>query len=263
MLTVMAELDRALRMVGRTAQVRCRLPKRDTELGKIVGQVLDQIGLLELIGQAPPLEHAGETFHNTVSPWRYATGVRIDEKPGDVLEEQEGRISEAVMQGMQKGLTEAIINSLHHAYQQPRSDGCRGFNERRWWMFTHEDNGMLSVLVCDLGIGIPRSLPLTWPRQLLSSVREFFKGDPPDVVSIKSALVLGESSTGEKHRGKGLPQIWDATEKADQGTVGIFSDRAYVGLSSEKKLISGGYRDRFLGTLVSWRVPIEAAIANG
>jgi hypothetical protein len=264
MLPVMAELDRALRMIAHTCIVRCRLPSREAEEGKIVGQVLDQIGLLTLIGQDPPPEHASEDFHQSVSPWRYATGTRIDEKPGDVLEKHEGRIAPAVMEGMQKGLAEAIVNSLHHAYRQARNDGCGVFQERRWWMFTHEADGMLSVVVCDLGIGIPRSLQLNWPHKLLASIGAVFEGEAPAVRAIKTALVLGETSTGEDHRGKGLPQVWAATQKAEEGSVGIYSDRAYVGNTTENETISRHFGDRFLGTLVWWSVPIETtAVANG
>jgi len=263
MLAVMAELDRSVRMTGGKRLIRCKLPSRHTEEGMIVGQVLDQIGMLELIGQDPPIEHANESFHESVRPWRYATGTRIDEKPGSVLEEHEGRISEAVMKGMQKGLAEAIVNSLHHAYAQPRRDGCGAFKERRWWMFTHETNGMLSVIVCDLGIGIPRSLPLNWPRKLLSVIGEVIDGGSPDVTAIRTALILGKSSTGNAHRGRGLPQVWEATQEAENSSVGIYSDRAYVSTAENGDPINVNYRDRFLGTLVWWRVPIEAAVTDG
>lgn len=263
MIALMAELDRALRISGHRRIVRCRLPGRDTQAGKIVGQVLDQIGLLQLINQDPPPEHADERFHHTVSSWQYATGVRIDEKPGDILESVEGRISPALLDKMQKGLAEAITNSLHHAYRQPRMDGCPPMTERRWWMFTHEFEGMLSVLVCDLGIGIPRSLPLSWPRQILALVKEHFAGNAPDVIAIKTALLLGETSTNQSNRGRGLPQVWQATQEAEGGSVGIYSDRAYVGFTPEKKSINNDYRDRFLGTLVWWRVPIEAPVTDG
>ncbi|WP_157082184.1 hypothetical protein [Sphingomonas pruni] len=263
MLALMAELDRAIRMTGGRRTIRCRLPSRKTERGKIVGQTFDQIGLFELIKQAPPVEHATESFDESVRHWRYATGTRIDERPGDVLDKHEGRIAPAVMEGMQKGLAEAIVNSLHHAYAEPREDGCAKFGERRWWMFTHEKDGMLSVIVCDLGIGIPRSLPLNWSSKLLRSIAGLFEGDAADVVAIKSALELGKSRTGAGHRGKGLPQIWSATQNSKNGTVGIHSNRGYVGTTNDREDISRSFRERFMGTLVWWRVPTEAAIADG
>lgn len=257
MLLITAELDRALRLATKQPLVRCKLPPRTSEAGKIVGQVLDQIGLLQRIGQAAPEEHGREEFHETVRHWRYATGTRIDEQPSDVLYQYEGRITSALLSDVNVGLSEAIINSLHHAYARPRDDGCKLFRERRWWMFTREIDGELQVLVCDLGIGIPRSLPLNWERKLLAKASRFFTGEGADVAAIKTALILGETSTDQENRGKGLPQVWNATLQSPNGAVGIFSGRAYVSQSADTGEKSGEYADQILGTLVSWRVPVE------
>jgi len=260
MLLLYAEVDRAIRM-GRTEQImRCKLPTGQSDEAQIVRQVLEQIGLLHRLGATTKPPAAGDNdYHESVRHWRYATGTRVDEKPGDVLEKHEGRVAPGLMQGMQVGLTEALINSLHHAYKTARNDGCSPFNERRWWMFTHERAGMLNVLVCDLGIGIPRSLPLTWDRDLLKKLTSLFSGAPKHVAAIKMALVLGESSTGDEHRGKGLPQIWNATAASSAGGVGILGGKAYVGLQSETGAI---YENQFstdiMGTVIFWTVPVES-----
>lgn len=262
MLVTVAEIDRAQRMGQSHQAIRCRLPTGDDEEGKIVQQVLDQIGLLERL--AHPQIHADKTaFHDTVRHWRYATGTRIDSRPGDVLYEYEGQLAPALIEKMNIGLSEAVINSLHHAYARERPDGCGRFKERRWWMFTCEDDqGLLHVLICDLGIGISRSLSLPgrWDRSLLKKFEGLFSGDCPDVRAIKTALVIGESSTGEEHRGKGLPQIWNAVHENDVGGVVIFSGQGHVSRNMETgELTSGFYRSDLLGTLISWRVPIVAA----
>ena len=256
MLYFVAEVDRSIRMAPREVYIRCKLPDRRTSQGVIVGQVLDQIGFLDRIGQPPPMEHGGEEFDATVKNWRYATGTRIDESPGDVLDKYEGRIAPALMTKMHIGLSEAIINSLHHAYLADRRDGCRHFAERRWWMFTREQEGILEVLVCDLGIGIPRSLPISWDKKFLAKIASVFTADGADVAAVKSALVLGESSTKDENRGRGLPQVWDATLNAAEGAVGIFSDRAYLGhVKGAPK--QSEFEDRLLGTIVTWRVPVS------
>ena len=258
MLVLVAELDRAQRMSGGKLALRCKLPAGTDNDQKIVCEVLDQIGLLERCGH-PKIHGEGCVFHESVRHWRYATGTRVDDKPGDVLEKHEGRIAPALMTQMQIGLTEALINSLHHAYRGLRSDGCGLYNERRWWMFTHEVDGVLQVLVCDLGIGIPRSLPLKWDHSLLKKLSQIFSKSHPHVAAIKSALILGKSSTGEENRGKGLPQIWSATSSTKGGAVGILSGKAYVYIDSEDGNVNGGpYESEFLGTLVTWRVPVDA-----
>ena len=261
MLAIVAEVDRAKRMGRGDQLIRCRLPGGDERECRIVCQVLAQVGLLERIGHSPlpSLSDAAE-FDESVRHWRYATGTRVDEEPGDVLEAHEGRVAPALMTKINVGLTEALINSLHHAYRADRQDGCGPFRERRWWMFTHESDGKLNVLVCDLGIGIPRSLPYTWDRKLLRMLGTIFSTSPPDVASVRMALVLGESSTGEANRGKGLPQIWGATRLAAEGGVGILSGRAYIGYDSETGEDSETeFKTPLLGALVNWTISVSPA----
>lgn len=264
MLVLVAEVDRAMRM-GRLDQViRCKLPQGDDEPSRIVCEVLDQIGLLRRIGQNSSLpRRRDEDYHESVRHWRYATGTRVDEKPGDVLDEHEGRISSGLMTGVQTGLSEALVNSLHHAYKADRQDGCARFKERRWWMFTHENDGMLNVLVCDLGIGISRSLPLTWDRGFLKRLATYFPGYSADAAAIRMALILGETSTGDQHRGKGLPQIWNATRSSSAGGVGILSGKAYVAYDTKTgEEHSGSFKTTLLGTLVNWTFPIEKTVGT-
>lgn len=259
MLVVIAEIDRAQRMRSGNGQtMRCKLPDGEGSEQEIVRQVLDQLDLLRRLDH-PPISTTSDKFDETVRHWNYATGTRVDDKPGNVLEKYEGRITPALMTKMQIGLTEAVLNSVHHAYRAGRNDGCDCYNERRWWMFTREADGMLQVLVCDLGIGIPRSLPIRWDRSVIKNLRAVFSSDGHDVAAIKTALVLGESSTGRKERGKGLPQIWNATQATADGTVGIMSGKGYVMSKSTTGQESGTFGTALLGTLVSWRVPVGPA----
>lgn len=261
MLVLVAEIDRGMRMGLSSQRVRCKLPQGDDEKSIIVCEVLEQVELLKRIGQqVPSAKRRDSEYHESVRNWRYATGTRVDEKPGDVLELQEGRISPGLMTGVQTGLSEALLNSLHHAYSGNRDDGCAPFRERRWWMFTHESDGMLSVLVCDLGIGIPRSLPLSWDRGFLKKLASFFPRESADLAAIRMALILGESSTREKHRGKGLPQIWNATRLSSAGSVGILSGNAYLAFDVAAGVEDAGSFDTsLLGTLVNWTFPVETA----
>jgi hypothetical protein len=264
MLVVVAEVDRSQRM-GRSAQfIRCKLPDDQCDDTRIVRQVLDQIELLARTDhQAIHSDEDRDGFDDSVRNWRYATGTRVDDRPGDVLEKHEGRLAPPLMQRMQIGLTEALLNSLHHAYKGDRGDGCNRYRERRWWMFTQEDGPLLHVIACDLGIGIARSLPNTWDRNLLKKITQVFSDECPDVRAIKAALVLGQSSTGEENRGKGLPQIWNAIQATDVGVVGILSGNGYVGFTAENgEQSSGFFKSKMFGTVVSWKVPIETQNVN-
>lgn len=259
MLVTVAEIDRAQRMGASSQAIRCRLPTGETEQGRIVQQVFDQVGLLDRL-QHPKIHTDRSVFHDSVRHWRYATGTRIDNKPGDVLYEYEGQLSPSLIEKMNVGLSEAVINSLHHAYARPRSDGCKKFQEKRWWMFTNEDAGMLGVLILDLGIGISRSLSSSWDRSLLKKIEAVFAADSGDVRAIKTALILGESSTKDEHRGKGLPQIWSAVHENEVGGVEIFSGQGHLSRNMKEERPSNGfYKSELLGTLITWTVPVGAA----
>lgn len=259
MLITVAEIDRCQRMGIATQRFLCKLPDEKCDETKIVRQVLDQIELLARTDH-PKIHDDKSNFHSSVRNWRYATGTRADEEPGDVLEEHHGRIAPALMQRVQIGLMEAIINSLHHAYRAERNDGCKAFRERRWWMFTHEADGRLQVIVCDLGIGISRSLPLKWSKDLLKKLQAIFVGDHHDVASIQMALELGKTSTDEENRGKGLPQIWNALHEAEVGGVGIHSGHGHLSYTAETaREHKGYYTSPLLGTLIAWYVEIDEA----
>ncbi|MCW2361640.1 MULTISPECIES: hypothetical protein [Sphingobium] len=259
-LAVIAEIDRTQRMGRSDLRFRTKLPEESDKETRIVRQTLDQIELLARTGH-PPIytDEERQEFDSTVINWRYATGTRVDDRPSDVLYEHEGRLAPALLKDMQIGLTEALLNSLHHAYQGSRDDGCREFRERRWWMFTQEEAGMLHVIACDLGIGIRRSLPRTWDRGLLKRITQFFDHECPDVRAIQAALILGESSTGEQHRGNGLPQIWNAVRSSNVGVVGIHTGNGHLSYNADVGTPVTGYFDsEFLGTIVAWTVPIES-----
>lgn len=257
MLVVVAEVDRSQRMGTASQRFTCKLPDETCERTKIVRQVIDQIELLERTGHTS-IHSDKSDFHSSVRDWRYATGTRVDEEPGDILEKHQGRIAPALMTKMQIGLAEAITNSIHHAYKAHRSDGCNRYKEHRWWMFTHEADGMLQVLVCDLGIGISRSLPLKWSKDLLRKLGAIFERKPEDVASIRMALELGKTSTEEQNRGKGLPQIWNALHDSNVGGVAILSGRGHVNYSADTGCEhDGAYNSLLLGTLISWKVAVD------
>jgi len=263
-LLFMAELDRGLRMAKSAQRVTCKLPSSDCHEAELVREVLHQIGALDLLGY--DTSHlCSDDYHETVRHWRYATGTRVDETPGDLLEHSEGRVAEALMKGMHVGVAEAITNSLHHAYGASRDDGCGHFSERRWWMFTAEQNGMLEVVVCDLGIGIRRSLPMKWPKSMIGKIFKALERRDLDTASIQLALVIGETSTGEDNRGRGLPQIWNAIRMASVGLIHIMSDKGFVGYNADGQSEQHTqYRGSIHGTLISWKVPIDvAAVADG
>jgi hypothetical protein len=256
-LLFVAEVDRALRMGRPEQRIQVKLPPENCNAeSKIVRQVLHQIGLLKLLGHDTSQLDPSD-YDESVRHWHFATGTTLGDKPGEVLDAHEGKIADTLMKGVWKGVSEALTNSRHHAYLAPRNDGCADFTEKRWWMFSQERDGELTLVVCDLGIGIRRSLPIKWSRSLVGKVLQVIhaKGD---LGAIRAALVIGQTRTEEDNRGKGLPQIWNEVRAAQVGTVGIHSGRAALYYSSDTQAETGTeFENDILGTLISWRYPLE------
>ncbi len=259
-----AELDRCIRLKNPDQKLAAKLaPDSKSKETRIVREVLHQVGILENLDYDCS-NFKTDGYDETVRNWRYATGTRADDSPGDILDEHEGKLAPAIMKGMQVGLAEAILNSLHHAYSGHRGDKCQKFNERRWWMFTHQSGGDINVMVCDLGIGIRKSLPAKWGRGTIAGLIKDFGRTEPDVSAIRVALEVGKSSTGDVNRGLGLPQIWTATRETDDGEVGIYSGNGYLGyVTKDDRENAAQFEGSILGTLIAWRAPIIAEGGSG
>lgn len=247
-----AEIDRIRRLIGNTREMRCR-PAED----RIVDQVLEQTGVYERFSHFA----AAAATDETVIHWRQATGVKVQGKDaGSMLDDCEGKLAPSIKSGLYRGVTEAMTNSVQHAYVGNRGDGITVGGEKRWWLFSEERDGFLSIVICDLGIGIPKSLPKqhTAVRRILST----FAADRADVEAIKLASELGKTSTSLQNRGKGLPEILDAARQSDEGSCIIFSNRGQFGFAAGKRAVENQFTGSIYGTLIVWRVPITEGLKD-
>lgn len=255
-LLLIAELDRMKRVLGSVFNVRIIFSD-----DAIVNQVIYQVGIAELCGYSTTKE-AERNFDDSVRHWRYATGVQMNDTPGRAIERFEGRLSANVKTGVWKGVSEAVVNSVQHAYLAERGDAGPPLGETRWWMFSHEKDGLLSVVVCDLGIGIPRSLPIKWGEDIISRALERFGLSRPDLAAVRIALEVGQTRTGQDNRGRGLPQIWNEMVKSEGGSIAIMSNKAVLMWSSQDRKETGiEFASNIQGTLIAWTVPLQERIA--
>lgn len=254
MLLFIAEIDRIKRILGSSFNITIS-NVRD----KVVNQLLVRIGLYELCGQNPP-KLSAEKFDERVKHWRYATGVRANEDTNRAFHQVEGCLSDELGKGMWKGISEAVINSVQHAYEKPRGTNGGRLKHSRWWMFSQVKDNILTVAVCDLGIGIPRSLPLKWDKSILSNIMGGIIGYGPDSQAIKAALELGATRTNAVNRGKGLPQIWKSLRMPGGIGIHILSNLGQLSWSSKNdKESSHEYSSSINGTVIIWSVRIEEA----
>lgn len=162
---------------------------------------------------------------------------------------------------LQRGVTEAMLNALQHAYPEGKLRDAAV--QDRWWLtgHYHKPTGNLSIMFCDLGVGIPHTLPRKHAMEYLRQLASLLPGvKADDGAMIYAGMRVGRSSTRKGNRGKGLNDLRQFIGQAGSGELRIFSRSGeywYTATDGE------GYRTNSYavqGTLIVWTVPLKAVI---
>ena len=252
---LIGEIDRAI--AARLASIQARRSKTP-----LVEEVFQQIGIYAKLGIKCDIAPASES----VIHWQVASGTLAEgAKSGSILESYEGRLPEGLTRGLYDGLVEAMTNTVHHAYPDDH-EGKRHRRHlgKRWWMLSQERDEILTVAFCDLGIGIPRSLPKSKTYEA-STLREFWRNtglDKTDASAISVAVQIGKSRTGLKQRGYGLAEIVSRAKTNSNGGVLITSNRGiFIANDGREDVFNHKYSVN--GTLIQWTTPIISDEING
>lgn len=234
-----------------------------------VRRKLDEIGFLELleINQSASGPEAETSSTPTVSILKFSTGLRVDRQRKRSVSNLIDQLAE-IASGIEKnerlflgdGLKEAMANVAHHAY--PRDHKYTYLPDYdRWWMTGAVDTGkgLVKVVFCDQGITIPVSVPRTSIReQVLEYVTIFFGTRmmhlADDAQIIEAATRGGRSSTGEEHRGLGLPQLCDIVDEAQDGFLRILSRKGEFIYNKGGKTTRKNHLSSIGGTLIEWEL---------
>lgn len=250
---LIAEIDRAQRICK--GDFKVHLIRSKTER---INSVLDQIGFSALCGSKLGKDEVDQAQDELVRHWRYATGTRVNDQTERAFTDIQGRLAPALQDGMWVGISEAVGNAALHAYLEPRGTNRRRMGTKRWWMLSQVRDGLLGVTVADLGIGIPRSLPLKWPDTTLRQLFDRLVAKGPDERAIRAAMEVGATRTGKKHRGKGLPQIWKELRDVPGAMIAIYSNKGALNWDGKNKIESSQeFKDSIHGTVISWIVPVD------
>ncbi|WP_339426339.1 hypothetical protein [Pseudomonas proteolytica] len=248
-----AEMDRLLDHYP-ALTLRCMQP-----FNQKASQVLQQIGFYKRIGKNAKVSTCE---HDDIISWRMARGQgAVGEQYDKILGHYDGIITEALQSELYTGLTEAMTNAHHHAYITHRGDGIRSSpSYKPWWMFSQEKAGMLTVVFCDLGIGIPGSLPHSsddgWKRWW-GVMRRLGMHNRGDANVIRGAIRHSRTRTQLHNRGKGLIQIVETISEVDNGQAILQSNRGWYRIHDRKETIDD-YELSIMGTIIFWQMPLEA-----
>lgn len=232
-------------------------------------QVLKQTGIDRLLNLNIELEPSRED----VIHWRIAEGPRAGVDPTSLepmmedIEEVTGLATHPVYQG----IIESIGNCAEHAYKDHPDVTWRMPDNPSWWVFQQVKDGVLMVVVCDLGIGVNRALPLTLASeqgllQKLMHVVRRTKGE--DARALLAAMEYGRSSTGLQQRGKGMKNAHAVINDHGEGDFYAMSNKGcYVyrkaSPSAEGQHKTVKLRHSIHGTILGWRLPLEQTSQQG
>jgi hypothetical protein len=255
-----AEIDRIVTLSGRVKPITILNPirRRPTE-------VLKQIGLHDLTTDICKVVPE----RDDVVYWKATKGddgsgdkVSLLESVADrVRTDYSGQLRPDVLW---RGVTEAVGNSVEHAYKKPRKDGFVGLSGTKWWMFTQVRDGKLSVAVCDLGCGYRETIGLTIPEIVRTELFAMFAGENKDAAAVKIAMEYGRTGTGASQRGRGSRDAMSVLERHGSGEMGILSNGGYVCYRKSpgeplREFRSGSLGTSLGATVVWWQLPFEVS----
>lgn len=254
MIFIYAELSR-LSELASDLIIRSTPPK-----DKVVGQVFNKLKFSKVV--KAKIKPSRELRRNDVAPWRSAHGQGVvGEKCKSILEEYDGIIAPSLSKELFNGMTEAMTNAHHHAYIDERGDDFTHADfYKPWWLFSHEHEGELSVIFCDLGMGIPKTLPIVKPN-LFNRIISVFGPEVKDSAAIDEAVKDSVTRTHLSHRGKGLRQIVETISNSNDGQMSIMSNRGCYTVGKDGNVTLKDYDTSILGTIVKWRMKLPDSSA--
>jgi hypothetical protein len=162
--------------------------------------------------------------------------------------------------GLWRSVSEAVANSVEHAYKRPRKDGFHGLPDTKWWMFSQIKDGFFSLAVCDLGCGYRQTINETLPERFVSLVASQFVGANRDALAIDTAMEFGRSGTHESHRGKGSRDALSLLASHGNGRLFVISNTGWMRYEYQNNVETarqnGSLYSDMGGTILWWRLPL-------
>ncbi|HCD1256033.1 ATP-binding protein [Citrobacter amalonaticus] len=215
--------------------------------------ILKQVGFYDLVGK----ESRKTKVFDDVSYWNYASGAKSElQKTQSAMIEIENKIGRAAKRKLYKGFSEAMANSVEHAYYDADDEIAT-----KWWAFAGVHKDKLIVVICDKGIGIPSSLPIKWGADLVNKTLGLLNiKTKTDSALIKAATRMGKTRTNQNNRGKGLSDVLSIINQFKVGNLSIFSNKGYYRYYGENGVAKDKLTEHNLsmcGTIVEWSIPLD------
>ena len=252
-----SELCRIKRELNSLDLISCIPPQDET-----VAQVLQHLGIFKMLRYSSSVTPERTDVIN----WRIATGDSTDaSEVGKILESQ-SKLPEIKSKKLYRGVSEAMTNVSQHAYLNLQNNSFEIGENKGWWMFCREEDDHIFVAFCDLGVGIPITLPKTIEKDQEQSILQKIlqtlfgsKSKYSDGELIRAAIEVKRSRTKKRHRGKGLLDMIKAIETTG-GRLAILSNKGcyqYDASSLSPTENVKNYKNSISGTLILWSLPLN------
>ncbi len=225
-------------------------------------EVLKQIGIHDITGDRCDIIPERED----VVYWKATKGLDQSGDQMEMLERVAERVNKAharqlELSGAWRGVSEAVANSVEHAYRFPRSDGFAGLERTRWWMFTQLRDGIFTMAVCDLGCGYRATIGQTLPEKFVAEIASTLGWGNRDAIAIETAMAYGRTGTRRAERGKGSRDAISVLQKHGSGDLMILSNTGWVSYSylggKEVSKVQQELGIDIRGTIIWWKLPLK------
>ena len=252
-----AELSRTAQAKGVTITA---IPPRSVR----TQQVLKQTGIDKLLNlRIEVLPDREDVVH-----WRIAEGPShlVDHNTLDAIMADIEEVTGMAAHPVYQGIIESMGNCVEHAYK-PHPEVKRPMPiDPGWWVFQQVKDNNLTVVVCDLGIGVSRALPLTLaeePSLLKKLLHIARKARGEDNRALLAAMEYGRTSTKERQRGKGMRNAHAVVDDIGEGEFLAISNRGcYVywrrPSPAEPRRRTVKLKHSINGTILRWNLPLQS-----
>lgn len=221
----------------------------------IVDSVLNRLGFYELLGQKKRSYKEIET----VKCWHQDNGILADGGiAGSIIE----KLSDIGIEQkiLYRSSVEAISNAVEHGYDERIESGA-DISDKTWWMFAAVLDNKLTILVSDLGHGIPNTLEKTQTSNILEELWGMLGVKATkDCQYIHASTLVKQTQTQKANRGKGGKDLTTLVDHYPKSSLTIFSKRGlyrYHGKSLLKRALSYDHKTAIDGTIVEWSIPLS------
>lgn len=146
---------------------------------------------------------------------------------------------------LNEAISEAVINAVSHGYEH-------GAKYKTWILFLAVLKDTCHVVISDLGVTIPYSIPFTLQNKIRRPLT--FWNNKGDADRIEEATIWRKTATNKSYRGKGFDNILSVCEEQKDARITVLS--RYGGWSSQNQKQT--YHEPINGTIITWSVPFAS-----